>query len=260
VRSAPARLLALTVLVAGCRSLPVATPLPEGDARPDACLAALVAAGAARESLRGVARVALSGPAGESRSKQILVVARPARLRVEVQGLLGQLVAVLVSDGARFALFRAGDGTVEEGEIRPALLYEVAGLPLRPEEAVDALLGVPALREPTRRGPAAALSNGFVRVDLLDAAGGPTRRLECDAEAQLRRLEVRAPDGSLAWQASYDDHRPVGGTSFPHEIELDFPADEARAKVTFQWLELNPELPPDIFALDFAGSGPGERG
>jgi hypothetical protein len=227
----------------------VATPLPLDDARPEACLAALVAAGEARESLRGVARVALSGPAGESRSKQILVLARPARLRVEVQGLLGQLVAVLVSDGARFALFRAGEGTLEEGEIRPALLYEVAGLPLRPDEAVDALLGVPALGAPTRRGPAAALSNGFVRLDLLDAAGGPTRRLECDAETQLRRLEVLAPDGTLAWQASYGDHRPVGGTRFPHEIELDFPAAGARAKVTFQWLELNPELPPGIFAL-----------
>ena len=254
MRSARAGLLALGVLVAGCRSLPVATPLPLDDARPEACLAALAAAGDARESLRGVARVALSGPAGESRSKQILVVARPARLRVEVQGLLGQLVAVLVSDGERYALFRAGEGTLEEGEIRPALLYEVAGLPLRPEEAVDALLGVPALGAPTRRGPAAALSNGFVRVDLLDADGGPTRRLECDAETQLRRLEVRAPDGTLAWQASYGDHRPVGGTSFPHEIELDFPAAEARAKVTFQWLELNPELPPGIFALDLAGA------
>jgi hypothetical protein len=251
VRSARAGLLALALgaVAAGCRSLPVATPLPGDDARPEACLAALVAAASARVSLRGVARVALSGPDGESRSRQILVVARPARLRVEVQGLLGQLVAVLVSDGARFALFRAGEDALEEGEIRPALLYEVAGLPLRPEEAVDALLGVPELGAPTRLGPAAALSNGFVRLDLLDAAGGASRRLECDAETRLRRLEVRAPDGALAWQARYDDHRPVAGTSFPHEIELDFPAAEARAKVAFQWLELNPELPPGIFTL-----------
>jgi hypothetical protein len=238
----------------------VATPLPEADARPAACLASLVEAGVARQSLRGVARVALSNPAGGTRSKQILVVARPARLRVEVQGLLGQLVAVLVSDGARFTLFRASEASLEEGEIRPSLLYDVAGLPLRPEEAVDALLGVPALGEHTRRGSAAALSNGFVRVDLVDASGGPARRLECDEAAQLRRLEVRAPDGSLAWEAVYDDYRAVGGTSFPFAIALDFPAAQARAEITFQWLELNPELPPGIFALDVAGSGPGGRG
>jgi hypothetical protein len=227
----------------------VATPLPVGDARPEACMAGLVAAGAARASLRGVARVALSGPAGESRSKQILVVARPARLRVEVQGLLGQLVAVLVSDGERFSLFRAGEGTVEEGEIRPAILYEVAGLPLRPEEAVDALLAAPGLGEHARRGPAAALSNGFVRVELLDVLGGRAGGVECDDESRLRRLEAHAPDGSLVFEASYGDHRPVGGTSFPHQIELDFPAAGAHAKVTFQWLELNPELPPGIFTL-----------
>ena len=253
MRSSGISLLALVLLVAGCKSLPVATPLPEGDARPEAWLASLAAASDARRSLRGVARVALSSPAGESRSKQILVVARPARLRVEVQGLLGQLVAVLVSDGTRFALFR--EGRVEEGEIRPALLYEVAGLPLRPEEAVEALLGVPSLGEAARRGPAATLSNGLLRVDLLDAAGAASRRLEFDAAARLRRLEVHAPDGSLVFQASYDDHRPAGGTSFPHEITLEFPSAAARAKVSFQWVELNPELPPGIFALDLAGSG-----
>ena len=250
----------LVLLVASCKSLPVATPLPAGDPRPDACLAALVAAGGARQSLRGVARVALSSPAGESRSKQILVVARPARLRVEVQGLLNQLVAILVSDGARYALFRASERSIEQGEIHPALLYEVAGLPLRPEEAVDALLGVPALGELTRRGPAGALSNGFVRVDLLDAGGAPARRLECDEEVRLRRIEVRAPDGSLAWQAVYGDYRDVAGASFPHEIALEFPAVEASARVTFQWVELNPELPPGIFALDVAASDRGGRG
>jgi hypothetical protein len=226
----------------------VATPLPLGDPRPAALLASFAEESATRQGLRGVARVALSSRAGESRSRQILVLARPASLRVEVQGLLNQLVAILVSDGARYALFRADDGSLEEGEIHPALLYEVAGLPLRPEQAVEALLGAPELGDPELRGPAAQLSNGFVRVDLLD------RRLEFDAAAHLRRLEVHAPDGSLVWQAVYDDYRPVAGASFPHAIALEFPAAEARAKITFQWVELNPELPPGIFALERAAS------
>lgn len=260
MRSGGAPLLAVALLVASCRSLPVATPLPANDARPDALLAALAAANDARKSLRGVARVAIDGPAGESRSKQILVVARPALLRVEVQGLLDQLVAVLVSDGARFELFRAREGSIEQGEIRPGLLFEVAGLPLRPDEAVDVLLGVPAPGLHTRRGPAASLSNGLVQVDLLDEGGGPLRRLEFDAGAQLRHLEVRAPDGSLAWEARYDDYRAVGDTTFPFAIALEFPEVEARAEISFQWVELNPELPPGIFALDLAGAAIGGRG
>jgi hypothetical protein len=253
----PAALLAL----AGCRSVPSAVPLPPGDQRPDAFLASLADREQGRQALRGVARVALEGPAGNARSKQILVVERPARLRVEVQGpFFNQLVAVLVSDGARFELFRAQDRSVERGVMDPALLYRVSGIPLRPADAVEMLLGVPPIGGALMPGSAMALSNGLVRIDLLDEGRILVRRVEFDSAAQLRRVEVRTVDGELAWEARYDDYRSVGGALFAHDIALEFPLTGSRAKISFQHVELNPELSPEVFVLGLPATREGESG
>jgi hypothetical protein len=242
-------LLALPLLVSGCQSLPSATSLPPDDLRPASLLRGLAARGAERHSLRGVAKVALEGPGGASRSRQILVVERPARLRVEVQGFLNQLVAVLVSDGERFELFRAQDGSVEQGDVHPGILYQVAGIPLRPEAVVGVLLGAPDLGPQLLPGPAALLSDGDVQVDLVEETGVGLRRLRFDPEANLRQIEVLTEEGELAWRVRFEDYRRVGGLSFAHDIVLEFPFAEAHAEVTFQQVELNPELPPEVFGL-----------
>jgi hypothetical protein len=250
-------LVALLLSVSGCQSVPTATSLPPDDLRPAALLRGLATRGAERHSLRGVAKVALEGPGGASRSRQILVVERPAQLRVEVQGFLNQLVAVLVSDGARFELFRAQDSSVERGDVHPGILYQVAGIPLRPEAVVGVLLGAPDLGPHLLPGPAALLSDGDVRVDLVEEAGVGLRRLQFDPDANLRQLEVLTDTGELAWRARFEDYRPVGGVFFAHDIVLEFPLAEAYAEVTFQQVELNPELPPEVFGLRPAGGEPG---
>ena len=242
-------LVALLLFVPGCQSLPTARSLPPDDLRPATLLRGLVARGAERHSLRGVAKVALEGPAGASRSRQILVVERPARMRVEVQGFLNQLVAVLVSDGERFELFRAQDRSVEQGDVHPGILYQVAGIPLPPEAVVGVLLGAPDLGPRPLPGPAALLSDGDVRVDLVEEAGVGLRRLLFDPEANLKQLEVLTNEGELAWKVRFEDYREVGGLSFAHDIVFEFPLAEAHAEVRFQQVELNPELPPEVFGL-----------
>ena len=77
-----------------------------------------------RQALRGRARLAVDDAKGrvKVRGRQLLVVERPARLRVEVQGLLDQTVAVLVVDGDRYELFRADDRSYRSGVLPPGLL------------------------------------------------------------------------------------------------------------------------------------------
>ena len=171
---------------------------------------------------------------------------RPARLRVEVHGFLNQLVAVLVSDGRHFALYRPGAPGLEQGPVHASLLEEVTGLPLRPEEAVAVLLGAPSLGA-ARPGRAEVLSDGTLRVEL---AGDGARRVTFDQASNLRRLEVR--QGERVLHVRYDDYRSVGGVPFAHDIALEFSEPEARAEVSFQEVELNPELPPGTFVLRLA--------
>ena len=95
----------------------------------------------------------------------------------------------------------------------------------------------------------------FARVDLVEEGGVGLRRLQFDPEANLRQLDVLTGDGELAWRVRFEDYRDVGDLSFAHEIALDFPLAEARAEVRFLQVELNPELPAQVFGLRPVAAG-----
>ena len=102
--------LGLALALFGCRSAPVAwTPLAADDPRPALRVAALQALAQERHALRATGRVEAEGPAGSGFSKQLLLVERPARLRVEVIGLLEQRVLVLATDGERYELYEGSE-------------------------------------------------------------------------------------------------------------------------------------------------------
>jgi len=219
-----------------------------------------------RRGLRGRARLAVDGSDGavHVRGNQILAIERPARLRVEIQGFLDQTVAVLVTDGLRFELFRASDHAYETGEVYPGLLWEQAGIALTPEEAVELLLGAPAPGAGLR--PAGALSDGLggVQVDLADASGQVRRRAGFDVEQRLRWVEAFGADGLRVWRAEFDDYSQVNGAAFAHALSLEVEQGETRAEITLRDVELNPALSPDIFRLrapePHAGGAAGQGG
>lgn len=245
-------LAALLALAAGCRSAgPVLQPLGPGDARPERWLEALRARAAERHAVRGTAKVSLSGRTGEGFAKQVVVIERPARMRVEVLGLLGQRVAVLATDGERYELYRAETGRIETGEVTSGILWQVAGVPLSPRQAVNVLLGAPAAPAGgAGRLEAAGLEDGGVRIELRAGEGPPLRRaLTFDAQGRLRRWVLRDDDETTLLEIRYDDYRELAGGPFAHRVAVDFPASEARAEVSFQSVELNPTLPEGIFRL-----------
>jgi hypothetical protein len=215
-----------------------------------------------RQALRGRARLAVDDAEGRVhlRGRQLLVVERPARLRVEVQGLLDQTVAVLVTDGDRYELFRADDRSYQSGLLPPGLLREQAMLDLTPQEAIDVLLGAPA-PDPSL-APRAALRDrdGGVVLELAGPDGQLRRRARFDVKERLHQLEVFGPDGALAWRASFDDFRPIGGVDFAHVVVLETGAPETRAEIALRDVELNPKLPPGVFRLRGAVSAPGRGG
>jgi hypothetical protein len=248
-RAAPA-LAAALLLQMGCRTLPSqVVPLAVGDPRPHALLAAWTARAGELHSLRGSARVSLDGARGASSSRQLLAMERPARLRVEVLGLLNQRIAVLATDGERYDLYRAESGAVESGEIRPSVLFEVAGVPLTPEEAVAVLLGAPRLELPGGEITGAVeRSDAALRFEIR-GSGLHWSIFEFDAQELLSGYELAGPEGAL-FQVRYRDYREVAGTRFAHRVELDFPASELRAEVEFRGVELNAALPEAIFRLE----------
>jgi len=239
--------LALALACATSR-VPPPLPLPAGDSRPAALLESITRDAATRHSLRGVARLAFDAPAGSGRASQILVLERPARLRVEVLGLLDQTLALLVTDGARYRLVRSEDRSVAAGPVYDAMLRDVTGLALTPEQAVGVLLGAP-FRADARLERAAPLPGDSVRLELR-RDGAPLReQLDCDAAGNLQRWALLGADGEVMLEARYGDRRPLGSVAFAYEVELRDPRADASVRVTWSRVELNPVLPPELFAM-----------
>jgi len=227
-------------------------------------VAAWAQAAEQRQALRGRARLAVDAGDGDVRlrGRQLIALERPARLRVEIQGLLSQTVAVLVTDGSRYELFQANDRSYHSGPVHPGLLWEQAHLDLTPEEAIDLLLGMPT-PDPALT-PSAALADveASVRLDLADAAGNVRRRALFDAGGLLRRVEVFDAAGERLWTAEFDGYAPVDGIDFAHVVSLDVATGGTRAEITLKDVQLNPSLSPDIFRLrapqpPAAGAGTG---
>jgi hypothetical protein len=250
--------LVATCLLAGCRGAPLLRPLASDDPRPGALLEAWARQAGERRALRGTGRLAVdaegAGAGGRDlhfRSRQALVLARPARLRVEVRGLLlGTTAAVLAMDGEHYDFFRVEERSFESGPVHDGLLWEVARLALTPEEAVDLILGAPQLADALSPTAAFDAGGGRVRIELSDAAGSVRRLVDFDAEGRLRWLQERRRGGAVAWEADFDDYAPVDGAPLAHTLAIQLHGGRTRALLSLSGVELNPELPPDIFRLD----------
>jgi hypothetical protein len=260
-RGAPRFALAVLLVLGACRTPPAALPAPPADAARSAALVdGLALLGASRTGLRAGARVSIEGQRRAAFARQLMLLERPARLRLEVMGVLGQRVAVLATDGSHYDLYRAEKPGLESGAVHPGILFEVAGLALTPEEAVRLALGAPLA--PGEGGASAAggseLAEGVVRVELRGPSDGLRRTLEFGPGGELRRYAAHDPAGALVLDARYGDYRDVAGTPFAHEIEIELPAAESRAEIRFQWVELNPVLGDELFRLAPPGGAAGE--
>jgi hypothetical protein len=239
---APALAFLVVLALAGCRTLPAELRLlAADDPRPALRIAELRVLAGERRALRATARSRSEGPEGGAFSNQLLLVQRPASLRVEVLGLLQQRVLVLATDGVRYELYRAEGQLREEGPVHPGVLDEVAGLPVTPEAAVGLLLAAPLVPE---EPPSSAAESADGALTLH----WPDQTLEFDAEGRLLALRFR-PEQRDRLAARWSDWRDTPGGAFPHRLDLDLPEAEARLSLEFRQVELDPVLSPELFRL-----------
>ena len=243
-RKGAALALWLGLALAGCASAPVAwRPLAAGDPRPAQLTAGLRALAAERHALRATARVEADGPDGSGFSRQLLLVERPARLRVEVLGgLLEQRVLVLATDGERYDLYRAEQAGFESGEVHPGVLDEVAGLPLTPEAAAALLLATPLAPEDA---PSAAREDATGTLSLA----WPDQTLDFDAHGRLVALLFHPGERDVLRARWSEWRESAAGGAFPHRLELERFEPEAHWRLDYRHVELNPALAPELFRL-----------
>ncbi len=245
--------LALLAIAGGCRGLAPAVPLAKGDPRPEALLAAWRAESERRHGLYALARFAVDAPgagvAGRDlalRTRQRLWLERPARLRVEVLGFLDTTLAVLVTDGDRYAVLDTQERHYEEGPVYEGLLWDTARLDLSPREAVEVILGVPDPGAALVRAGAYQVDDR-IRIELADDEGHVQRVVDFGASGELRRLAQQGDGARSGWEASFDDYVEIDGAPFARNVAVR--SDTGQAELTLRSVELNPLDSPDTFHL-----------
>lgn len=232
-----------------CRTIPPAVPLSADDPLPAALLERWEAEAASRRALRGRVHLAVDSEAGGLAGRQIVVLERPAKLRVEVLGLLSQTTAVITTDGDRFEVFRVGDRSYETGRVHADLLWREARLALAPADAIAVLLGAPVPGADLVPANAVRTHEDWIEVDLVDDAGRRRQRASFDRGERLRSFAVFGDDGSTRWRVVFDDYAPVGASQLPHAIVLDVSRGATHAEIALKDLELNPTLSGELFQL-----------
>ncbi len=251
-------LLVPLVFIAACRTPGPGVLLGPDDPRPAALVAGLEVRAESPAALRARARLDLDARDVSLDRPQRLAVERPARLRVEVLGLFDQLAAVVVTNGDTYQVFDARSRDLEDGVVDPHLLWRVARVDLAPAEAVDLMLGGPRPDPSLREGEAREHANGDVAVTRIDGDGLAREAYRFDAAGRVVEATLFDATGALVWRAAFDDYRAIaspdgGEVAFAHDVRLEFPRVDARARLVFKTVVLADDLPDALFALELPG-------
>lgn len=245
----PGLALLAAAALAGCPRVPP----PDLSRDPAELLDAVRAAQGRVARVQGNARVHVDSPEGSGWVDEFAAAEKPDRVRLESHDFFGNVVAVLVSGGGRFAFYDARRRVYYRGEASVANLSALLPAALPPAELAAILCGSAALVE---GAPLAVTASGGLLVlrlgggrDVQDLGVGEGAAVETSS---LRRLEpVHGGSGSPDHQLEFDGFGRRGGVRFPTVVRLAIPSE--RVKVELRWkgdLEVNGPADPGLFRLD----------
>jgi len=239
--------LVTVVALAGCTARPapppnaaLAGPLPTRAA----LAAALEARRAALRGLRAWARLSYDAPDESRRAKQLLVVERPDRLRMELFSPFGAVFVLTAGDGA-LAAWDRGEAIVYRGAASAANLDRYAQVDVPVPTAVDLLLATPPIADDA--GVVSA-DGGAIKL-WQETPQGVTATWFAAATLDPLRVEYQDADGRVRLRAAYDAWTAIDGVRLPSAVALDLPAAQRRIGIALSDIEVNPPLPPAVFAL-----------
>lgn len=250
-RLRPGLVVLAAAALAGCPRVPP----PDLSRDPAELLAAVRAAQARVARVQGNARVHVDSPGVSGWVDEFAAAEKPDRVRLETHDFFGNAVAVLVTEGGRFAFYDARRRVYYRGEASPANLSALLPAALPPAELAAVLCGSAALVE---GAPEAVRASGALLV--LHLGGGRTVQELGVGEgaavetSQVHRLEpgpggggAPAPDHRI----EFDGFRRRGGIRFPMVARLAVPSE--RVSLELRWkedLEVNGPADPGLFRLD----------
>jgi len=245
-RVLPACLAALPAawVLGGCPVPPPENPIAEGSTMEARLAAVLAAAG----DVRAEARVEQGTERGPVKGLVYIFLRVPDHLRFDAMSMVDSPLAVLVSDGVRFALHDIGGNRYYFGAAEPCNIARLLRIPLGGDAVVRILLGLP----PAVGGAEARVAwDGDGYYDYRQATDDG-RELEAHVAPFGERLDtllVRLRDGAgTVWEATFDGHREFGPLRLPTHVR--FTARDGDGPVDVWYREVEPavDLPEDAWS------------
>lgn len=232
--------IGVVLLLAGCPSLGVAPrplrPVLGEEVRIAGFIRAAQERGLARRGLRAYGRIRVESPEGKGRWREVVLVERPDRLRLETLNFLGQTQTLLVSDGDEYSFY---DGrALESGAADDEILRDRLGFDISARDAIAVLLAAPPL---AGESPQQIFADGGERVVEFEM-----QRVRFAPDGRLLGVERLDPRGETIWSAEFADFRD-DASAFPMELALAFPRTGFRVALELEDVELNPDLDRALF-------------
>jgi len=245
--------VSLAVVAAGCKSGPACPVQPRTD--PATALEEHTIRQQSWKSLKAEARVTQWADRGRIRGTVLMFLERPSHVRFDVMTQLGP-AAVLTSDGENFQLSDLRENVFLQGPTCPENIALLLGIEVDAENILRLLTGDTPMIDVSEQHM--QCRGGNYVVSLL-AQDGSTQEIEfsvdeadrdkppAEQRLTLRKSSVRAGNGELEWEATYDDYTSVDGQAFPTNIRFVDRVHGADTQVRVKSISLNPDVPPDAF-------------
>ncbi len=235
--------LAAAAALLGCPRVPP----PDLSRDPAELLSAVRAAQDRVARVQGSAKVRLDSPEVSGWVDEFAAAEKPDRVRLETRDFFGNVAAVLVADGGRFALYDARRQVYYRGEATPENVSRLLPVALSPAELATVLCGSAPLVE---AAPAGVEASG-ARLLLRLGGGSVAQELGVGEAAAVETSRLRRPAPGPDLDLAFEAFRRRGGTRFPTVARLAVPA--ARVRLELRWkedLEVNGPADPALFRLD----------
>lgn len=247
-RRGRAALGAAALLLAGCATVPPASPPPRAPLSLEEARQALLrwaAARAAYTGLRATVDVTVRRPGHEDRTGALLLLSRNS-LRLEVPTPFGVPALVTTVSPARVVVFRPLDRSAWSGRPSPATVTRWLGTPVAP----DLLIGLLAGQVPLPRDPAGARVEPDPEPHLTFEQDGLRHRVWVGPDGRPARLVLEGGErlvATFAWGPAGAGEAGAGAEA-PARLDLEAPAREVLVTVRYQRAEAA-DPPPEVFEL-----------
>jgi hypothetical protein len=202
------------------------------------------------QSIRAQAKVTINFGKNRFTLEELIIIKKPASLRVEAFSSIGQTLLYLTIDGEVFEALVPGENRLYRGEATTKNLSPLFSFPGDARKLIPLMVGELGWSDDERLA-AYYSQKDKAYIVKEDAPEGSRRIFWIDPFhfAPLRATELdklRNPQ----WEVLFAKFRKRNGVHFPTDIDFRIPPSERRIRMHLLEWEINPSLEKGIFRLD----------